>query len=496
MKSLLLKALAVGLLVLPASALWAQANAGNSDAKPVAVISLSGYQEVISDIGFIGKLSERPDLATGLEGMLGLFTQGKGLQGLDKKRPWGAVVEVRSENEFVPLVFVPVSNLKQLLGALSGVAGEARQEADGLYSLQAGPTRVFIKEQNGWAFVGQSADSLKTLPKNPVALLDGLDKSYDAAVRLHVQNIPEVFRDMALDQIKAGVESGLDANAGKDSEFDARKQLVEAQLAQFDRLFKETDQVTFGVSVDQKSKSAYADMTLTAVPESRMAIQFAQLKESTTAYGGFLLPDAAMTLALSTKIDPQSAKETAAQLDGMRKTLLNEIGKNGQLPEEARKPVTEAVDELFDVVQETILSGKMDAAGSVVLGDKRVTLVYGSYAADPQKVESALQKVVSAAKNEPDFPEVKFNAAKHAGVALHTVSIPVKDHDAKEVFGETLEVVLGTGNKSMYLAAGNDAMNRLKEAIDGSAGSAGKKVISSLARCTSLRAKSLRRSRA
>jgi hypothetical protein len=476
-KNLLLKTLAVALLLLPVGKAVAQPAADAGDSKPVAVISLSGYTEVFSDLDFLGKQSERPDLASGLEGMLQLFTQGKGLQGLDKKRPWGAVIEVRNENEFVPLVFVPVSNLKQLLGSLAGVVGEAEEGTGGTYSLQAGPQRIYLKEQTGWAFVGQSADSLKTLPKNPLALLGGLEKSFDIGVRLHVRNIPEIYRDMALDQLKAGIESGLDTSqAGEGTDLEMRKQLVEAQLAQMDRMFNETDQLTFGASVDQKTKSAYFDMTITAVPDSKMAQQFAQIKDTTTAYGGFLLPNAAMTLASATKVDPQSAKESAAQLSAMRASIIKEIDKAENLPENARKPIGEAVGELFDAVQATIESGQMDAAGSVVLGDKQVTLLLASYSAEPQKVESALKKLVEVAQeNEPDFPEVK--STRHAGVSLHTVNIPVKDEEPREVFGDTVEVVVGIGNKSVYLAAGNDAQSRIRQAIDASAGSSGKKQI-------------------
>ena len=45
---------------------------------------------------------------------------------------------------------------------------------------------MFIKEADGWAFIADSQDLLDDLPKDPVALLDGLDKKYTLAVRVNV----------------------------------------------------------------------------------------------------------------------------------------------------------------------------------------------------------------------------------------------------------------------------------------------------------------------
>ena len=209
-----------------------------------------------------------------------------------------------------------------------------------------------------------------------------------------------------------------------------------------------------------------------------MAQQFAQIKDSSTSYGGFLLPEAAMTLATATQMDAESAQESAKQIEAVRKTMLSELAKNNHLPEEARKPIGDAVAELFDVAQSTIASGKMDAAGSVVLGDKKLTVLFAGAIKEPEKVQSAFQKLVSAAEKDANFNEnVSIKSDKHAGADLQIMSFKVKDDEAKEVFGDTLDVILGTGNNSVYLAAGNEALDRLKQAIDASAGSAGKKAI-------------------
>ena len=37
--------------------------------KPILVVSLAGYQRILDDLAFVGKLSDSPDLAKNLEGV-------------------------------------------------------------------------------------------------------------------------------------------------------------------------------------------------------------------------------------------------------------------------------------------------------------------------------------------------------------------------------------------------------------------------------------------
>ena len=75
---------------------------------------------MMADIAFIGNLAGNPDLDKNLEGMIKLFTQGQGLNGLDKKRPLGVTLTTDGL-QFQPLVILPVNNLKTLLEALGRI---------------------------------------------------------------------------------------------------------------------------------------------------------------------------------------------------------------------------------------------------------------------------------------------------------------------------------------------------------------------------------------
>jgi hypothetical protein len=98
----------------------------------------------------------------------------------------------------------------------------------------------------------------------------------------------------------------------------------------------------------------------------------------------------------------------------------------------------------------------------------------GGRVADGAKVEMLLKKFVELAKDEPGFAGVKLDADEHEGVRFHTLSVdlPAGD-DAEKVFGDRLDVVVGIGTTSAYLAVGKDGLAQLKTAIDQSAASGG-----------------------
>ena len=58
----------------------------------LAVVSISGYDELKRDVGFLGTIAGNPNIAATAEAMITMLTQGQGLAGLDTTKPFGAVV--------------------------------------------------------------------------------------------------------------------------------------------------------------------------------------------------------------------------------------------------------------------------------------------------------------------------------------------------------------------------------------------------------------------
>jgi hypothetical protein len=474
-KRILLSLLAVALLAFPAKQLAAE-EAGES--KPVAVLSIASYDRLMTDLAFIGNLTGNPDLDKNIEGMIQLFTQGQGLAGLDRTRPLGVALTTDGL-QFQPLIVLPVTDLKALLSALEGLVGAAQDAGDGVFELDVFNQKIYVKEKATWAYLSTAPEPLANLPKDGAEIFGDLAKNYDIAGRLHVQNVPEVFRTMLIDQLRVGVESGLGRQPDEtDESYETRKKMVEAQIDSLTTAINDLDQLTLGISLNQDAKTAQLELAFKALPGTETAKQLSRTKSTTSQFSGFLQPDAAASLSLSSELAKSDAEQYVAGLEAIRGQVLQHIEGEARLPDEAAKKLAkDMVGQVFDAVKATFESGKVDAGATLSVNDKKMALVVGAYVADTKSLDDALLKFAKLAENEPKFPPITFNAAEHAGVKFHTTAIDIPaDHKIHKVVGDKLDVAVGIGEKTVYLALGNDSLELAKKLIDASASETGKQL--------------------
>jgi len=276
-------------------------------------------------------------------------------------------------------------------------------------------------------------------------------------------------------QIQAGVEQGLADQDNPDA-----SEVAKMQMEQMQKMMDEVDEITFGWAIDPAKKETRMDFSMTAVAGSDMAKQMEPMANATTKYSGFLVPGAAISGNLSSVIPSDQIEQFVLNLDSAEKSALNEIDNDDQLNDEAARDAAKKLVKMFvDIGRNTAKTGKMDAAMSLVLKPKAMTMIAAAHVADGSEVEKAVMQMVEMAKNEPGFAavDVKFNAGVHNGVRLHTLAMPVpEDEYSSQVFGDKLNLVIGASDDSAYVAVGTDSMEYLKKVIDSSTGSAGEAV--------------------
>ena len=478
MRKTLLAALAVAVLLGASGIGLAQ-----QELKPVVVVSISGYDELMADIEFVGKLGDKPGLTKQLELMLTMMTGGKGLAGLDKAKPWGALLQTDGQG-FPVIGFVPVTDLKAFLGALAGPLGEAKDAGDGVFEISAGGMPLFVQEKGGWAFIAQTAEGLKSVPADPAKLLAGLADKYDVAVNVSVKNVPEQYRQMATGLLQMGAEAGLEQEPGEtDERYAARKRLTQQSLEQMIRAINDLDTVLVGLSIDRQTKTAFLELTITAVAGTETAKDLAQASDLTSDFAGFSLPDAAVVAQLAGKLSDSDVTQMKSTLSSVRANAVRELGNQG-LPEEQEKKAKQLLEGFLDIVQETVESKRMDTGMVIRLAPDAATLVAGGYVADGAKLEKLVKDVAAVAKEEkPEIAEfIKLDAEKYEGISFHVVSVPLPGDQPgaqrlAKLVGDKLELVIGIGPKGGYVAAGRDAVKTLKTVIDQCKASAGKAVL-------------------
>ena len=409
--------------------------------KPLAVLSISSIDSLLGNIEYLTEAAGAADF-----GQLAKMMANPYLQGLDQTKPIGFVLSTDGQ-QFLPLGFIPVTDLNKTLSLLEEQIGAPRDAGNGIKEI-VGPQSVFVKEENGWAFVGQTVESLSTLPQNPTELLDGLAEDYDIAIRGHVQNVPKPYLQMAVTTLQEGVKQGLSQIPEEDRA--AQEELMKIQMQQLETFINESDEITIGWKTDPSAKRTFIDMKFTAVPGGELAQQFAGMGDAKSDYTGFLVPGAALTMNVSSKVPPEQVQTSVQAFEGLKKTVLREIEKDDDLESpEARKTAKELLNAAMDILIATMKTGVMDGGASVVLKPQALTVLAGFHVADGKQVEQILKRVEVLAQNEPGFPGIEFNADNQSGVAFHTMSIPIpEEEDARKILGSELKVAVGIGRKA------------------------------------------------
>ena len=483
MKRTLYRNSAIALAVLLVGASIAQAQVS----KPVVVVAIPGYDELMADVDFLGGLGGRPGASQMADGMLKMMTQGQGLKGLDKTKPFGLVVTLENGVP-TPTVLVPVTSAKDLLNLLTmigqGQVGPVQEEA-GVFKVGVpNGDSVYVREKAGWAYVTQEKDA--ALPEDPSKSIAGLSKDYDIAARIYLQNVPPDQKKVWTEKFGQFMQmaAAMQQQAGDNPLAKLGQNNVQAQVAAIERLLNEADQITIGWKLDRQAKNTHLDFTVTAVPGSPMDQQMQKLGQAKTNFAGFLMPDAAVTASLSGTSSPQDIEQGVNTLEQLKTKMAEAIDQDNSLKDDKDRAQVKAVAaQILDTVIKTVKTGKSDGGGVLLLAPDKLQLAVGGFNADGPGLDAAVKNLIELAKGEPKFndvvADVKLDVATHRDVKFHQINLklpPEAEESVKKIFGDVVELYIGTGPDSAYFALGKGSLELLKSVMDKSASEPNKPV--------------------
>lgn len=452
--------------------------------KPILTVSVASYDDLIASVKTLADLAGNPALAQMPEGMLAGMTQGQGPAGLgiDPKRPVCVLVQTDG-TQFPVVAFLPVTDLNKLLAFLQPRVGQGKDVGGGVLQFGApsqpkpsapgpgmamGAAQAFVKQQGNWAIVANNLAAINSAPQDPLAVTGDLNKKYLVGLRASLQNIPAQWRQMAMAGWKMAAQMGLRRMPGEsDQDYALRSGLASQGLNQFIDTVNQLSQLELGLALDPTAKTVSLQFEATATPGSKLAQQFAAMQQAKTNFAGFDRPGAAATAHWVSNLSDADVAQAKSNLANVRQKTLAELS-NEKLPPEQAAVATQVVNDLFDVLDKTLDTKKADGGAVLLLDPTAATLVAGGAIAEGQKLEKALKQLVEVAqKEQPALAQmIKLDAQTYENLRFHTFTMPLPDPDAAKVLGPNLEVIVALGDQSLYLAAGKNAAETLKQVID------------------------------
>jgi len=445
--SLCRRTVLVGLLALACSSAVRAAD------KPevIAVVAVDPYADLRSQLTWVGEQVGNPTLAGFAESFILLATQGKGLAGLDVKRPVGIVITTEGGPLPTAHAFVPVKDLDKLLGAIQGMTGPV-DEVDGKRRISPpGAPPLDITEQDGWAILSQPGSPLEMA--DPLAVIGPLSKDYSIAVELFPSRMPGDMRE----RLKAMLDEAARNAADRGQPMDDT-----ALRAGIERL-EDVEKLLFGLAIDTENDDIHLDITSVLEADAAAVASFKDAGKAT-----------------STIASPATA-------DGKQAALRGHYAVN--VPAEGRAAVRAGLDQALEQADDdaltrvvaNLVSDLMTAMLDTGTIDAGVTVdTSAADGASPlpsitvgMKVKdgAALQKQVKDRLGKADAlpPQVKvaFDTGKEGAATLHEITVDVSGTPGAERLGETVKLTLAVTPEHAYLLAGGDQKKRLAAALAG-----------------------------
>ena len=257
-----------------------------------------------------------------------------------------------------------------------------------------------------------------------------------------------------------------------DAQYELRQEFINQQLQSLAQMVNDLDEIVIGGTIDAEARKLIVDFSVTAVPGSELAEQLAAGSGLNSRFAGFVVDDATLSANINTQVAETDAGGVVSMLNALRAQLESTIGEDA-LPQEVADVAHGVIDEFMELAfVETIKAGRIDV-GVTLLGEGPYTVCLGAHVPKRDELVKFFDNLVEQLENEVGFYGIQKNVAEHAGVTFHNASVPIPGGDLGELltslFGNELEVVIGFGEDSLYVAIGADGLESLKAAIDRSA---------------------------
>jgi hypothetical protein len=417
----------------------------------IAVVAVDPYADLRSQLTWVGEQVGNPTLAGFAESFILLATQGKGLAGLDVKRPVGVVITTEGGPLPTAHAFVPVKDLDKLLGAIQGMIGPV-DEVDGVRRISPPGAPPFeIIEKDGWAILSQPGSPAEIA--DPLAVIEPLSKNYSIAIELFPSRMPadmqERLRDLLDEASRNAAAQGQPMN----------DEALRAGIDQLDQIEK----LIFGVAIDTEKDDIHLDITSVLEADAAAAASWKNAGN-----------------AVSTIVSPAAADGRQAAVRGH--STINvpaegraavRVGLDQALEQADDDPTMRVVANLVrDLVAAMLDTGAIDAGFTIdtSAADAKNPLpavTIGMKVEDGEALQKKVKERLSKADALPPQVKIAFDTGKEGPATLHEITIDVSETPAADRLGESVKLTLAVTPDHAWLLTGGDVKQRLAKALAG-----------------------------
>lgn len=425
--------------------------------QPVVVVTVGSINKLMQDVNYITGIAGQPQFGGIFAMMAGTYAQG-----MNMDQPIGVVAPMINGTP-QPIIVLPTTDIRPILKRLEAQTGPVDELDDGTLVITINQNTLYIKQNANNAVAAQNQAALKLAPENTDALFQGMGNAYDIAVRLKIQQIDPQIRNLLIDQMRQGFDQAMSRQPNADS----AREVAESSIEQLERLVQEADELNVGLNIDQANRNIGLDFSFTAVGGTQLAAVYGGQQSIPSRFASVIRDDAAAYLHSASSISPEAITQAKESIEASMTMLKGALANEGNLNDDQINEVDQYITRLTDIVTESLSEGKADTGALVLAGRDQFQAVLGFFVADGNKVAALAKDLSTKVPDSPDAPKFKFDQGNFGGVTMHVIEadVPEREDEARKLFGEKLQVHIGTADKAVYVAVGRGSDQLLQQFI-------------------------------
>lgn len=429
--------------------------------QPAIVISIAEMDRQTAVANYLVSAAGFPDLKFFAQTMVRQYTKG-----IDGKKPAGVLMYFSDEVEIPEfLAFMPMTNLDDFLDLVATMADVDDEDGMSVISTPDG-MELMVKEIGKYAFMASNEDMFAMAPEDPAVYLGDQPQQYNLSAKIFGRRIPEALRNLALDQIRESYEEQM-LLMDEDS---LQIEMQEYNWQQFERYLTEMESIQIGINADPEAKKIHFDFEVVAENGSELAQRFERSRKAETQSltSGFLMPDAGMTFHSCMRLEAEDIQQYKSMLESLPALMREELEEEDYTDQEVEL-FAGAVDDVVKAIVETAEKGVLDVGAVLVAGDQEMNFAAGVQIANPRQLEDVVKRMVpTLEENLAGQIQVQLNSGSYKDVTFHQFAVEVPDFDDQTlaIFGEQLNLVIGVGQKMVYLGLGSEPESLIRQVMD------------------------------
>lgn len=433
-------------------------------AEPTVEVRLRSVNDLLDRGEYLGGLVGKEDFVRqGRELIKTLSAEGKGVEGVDPKRPFGAYATIKTDiaNSSV-VVMVPIADRDRFLQMLKErLSVEPEKGDDGTLKANVPLLNdIVLRFANDYLYIGRTAKDLNkaTLP-TPKAFF-ATDDGSALSVLVRIDRIPADLKTAAIGQFELAVQRALMEKGGtnpvtrKIASF-----MAEGFVGTVKDVIEDGKHLSIKVFVDPKADDLTAELVLTAKDGTALAKQITGLEGKTSIPAGIVGTKGAVVGTARLGLTADGKKQLASTVDEIAGELVKQVGQNER----------ELVKRVLGTLTPTLKAGELDAAVSVSGPDAkgRYVLLGAAAIKGGKEIEKLAKDLATLIPGNAG--EFTFDAEKVGAFSLHKIEIKQGGDELERIFGSKT-IWMATTDDHIAVSFGPDA-SALKQGLKAQAAS-------------------------